>query len=406
MIREFTDEKKEELKAEIDKVNSSTWSSVTDEIGDVLLQVGKVTHILDIASNFMQVSAYHKLVLDMNDSTKKDIEKIFKEVKKVDNQYKRKFEDIAKRIETYNKKIDKLSEMIHPNFSIEPAAKIKSELSDVNKSLKKLDTAISKTYNTELEKALKTVGKKALKNVGKNLVGLVASIATLPFKMVKNIATGNVAGALSDSWGLVDDVFSVCGAGAGLLSVGISALPIKYNTAQKQTLLNYAESYSDAKGVTDVLTAQEKIDGKGGAVTGMKKVTSTLDAIDAGYSLTKGAKELLQDPSSMTVIGTKKYNHKILKKADMVERYKNDGWKKMQNLYNKYEKKAFTYGKIKDVYGYMTSAYELGSTKSGSTEGKIAEWVNENLIESDVKKYVDTGKDLWKDGENFLGVSK
>ena len=356
MVRDYSDKKREQLKKEIDNINNETWNPVTDGIGDALLWLGKIAHILDLKKNIQGVSSYQKSILDMNDMKKKDIDKIFENVKKTDGHYSGEIKKITGRVEDYNTKIERLIEMIHPeNLTLEPAAQIKKELSDINRKLKEKDENIDKSYKKELDNVSKDMKKRVLQNVVSSFVSPVVDVVSMPAKMIAHVATGNYKGIISDTWGLINDVFSVGGNLVALGALGLYSLPFKYNSSQKERLLDNMESYTGTTGLADTLEAKEKTEGKDPTINKIKNASQVIDTVDDAYGIVGDAKKILNNPLELKDNGTK---HNVLMKKDMLENYQKD-YRKWQKFYNKYEIESIKVNKVKRAYKYLESGYNI-----------------------------------------------
>ena len=88
MLRDFSDEAKQKLLQYVKDVTSTTtWDTITDFFGDIGLTVQGWFGKLDIQNYVNDVDAYHKKILDKNDTTTQQIETIFTDVQAVDTKY-------------------------------------------------------------------------------------------------------------------------------------------------------------------------------------------------------------------------------------------------------------------------------------------------------------------------------
>lgn len=71
MVRDFTEATKQSLSGEIDDINKSSWSPVTDAIGDAVSYAGKWLGVISLKDDMSNVESYQRTVLDMTDMTKK-----------------------------------------------------------------------------------------------------------------------------------------------------------------------------------------------------------------------------------------------------------------------------------------------------------------------------------------------
>ncbi len=115
MIRDFSAESKENLKSIIKQVEDEELCDFTDWLGDRWLDFEAWIGQLNIKNYADDVSKYHKKVLDKNNTTLENLEKIFEEVYSVDNKYKRKIQDSIDTCRAFNSLISELSNIILPS---------------------------------------------------------------------------------------------------------------------------------------------------------------------------------------------------------------------------------------------------------------------------------------------------
>lgn len=320
MVRDFTDATKERLLRQVDDINKKNWNWFTDALGDAVLYVGKWTKILSINDDMSNIQAYQRKVLDMNNTTQKELKKIFEDVYSIDLDYSKSFSKLDERQLLYNSKLKQLSNMIKSNFTLPNAESIKSQLSDINNKLINVDSKINKEYEAEMDYAAKEAAKEAAKSFFGGIVSTVVDVLTLPVKMVKNVATGNYGGIVSDVYSLIGDVFTIGGNGESLLYLGTYAL------TKDDYYLIEGEKTSGSKGLTDIFKAR--------GWDGLTAIGETLDDLNTGYSIVNDVKGFLNNPSSMIDDGFGfKDKLKIIEKSDMTEALQNSGWRHYQNLY-------------------------------------------------------------------------
>lgn len=339
MVRDFTQATKQRLENEIDDINKSTWSPVTDAIGDVLSYAGKWLGIISLKDDMSNVESYQRTVLDMTNTTKKELEQIFEDVYEIDREYKGNFAVITENVTAYNDRLKCLSGKINPNFSICDAATISKDIGVYNDKLRATSNKVNSIFEKEIDWAAKQAALEATKGTISGIFKTAVDIVCLPASMIKNIVTHNYIGIATDTWNLIDDVFAVGGNLVGLTIVGIGygIGALTGNTKVKNEAVKYSETYGGASGLTDVLEAEERINGESTVVSGMKKISQTIDTASAAYGLFSDCKDFLEDPKKMVAFdfGFEKYSP--IKKADMVKEYQDD-YRKWQSLYRNYVK--------------------------------------------------------------------
>lgn len=132
MIRDFSKEAKETLYSQIDRVTpTGVIESVGDFFGDLGLAFQSWVGELSINSYLDNVEAYHEKVLDKNNTTKKEIDKIFQEVASVDSSYAGNFQEIVTVMSQYREYINAMSEIILPQNLTNPLAAAHISLQEI-----------------------------------------------------------------------------------------------------------------------------------------------------------------------------------------------------------------------------------------------------------------------------------
>ena len=363
MVRDFTEATKERLSKEIDDINYSTWSPVTDAIGDMFMYAGKWIGIISLKDDMSNVESYQRHVLDMTNTTKTDLQKIFDEVYGIDKEFESTFANLNERENTYNEKLQCLYSIIQPNFSICSAQKIKSLTAAFDERLKVVDGKINNDFEKELDWAAKQAALENTKGFFGGVLKTVVDAFTLPVSVVKNVVTGNFIGIFNDTWTLVDDVFAVGGNLAGLTSLGIgyAISAITGNNEQKHLAIKYGEAYGGVSGLTEVLEADEKVNGKSTVTSKFKWVSEKVDTLSAATGLWSDAKGFLDNPASM-IDDKLGFKDKLstLKKADMLDKYQDD-YRSWQALY-RHLGKDYHYTDLKNInnaYKYLSGYWYL-----------------------------------------------
>ena len=408
MVRDFTEATKERLSKEIDEINYSTWSPVTDALGDMFMYAGKWLGIISLKDDMSNVESYQRRVLDMTDITKKDLQKIFDDAYDIDKEFKGTFGNLNERESTYNDKLQYLYGIIHPNFSICDAQTIKSQTAAYDEKLKTVDGKINSDFEKELDWAAQQAALENTKGLFGGILKTVVDVVTLPVSMVKNVVTGYFAGIFVDTWSLVDDVFAVGSNLAGLASLGIGygISAITGNNEQKHLSIKYGETYGGVSGLTEALDADEKVNGENTVTSSFKWVSEKVDALSAAAGLCSDAKGFLDNPASMF---DDKFGFKdklsTLKKADMLDKYQDD-YRTWQALYTRLGK-DYHYTDLKNLnnaYKYLKGYWELPDSGMEA----VAEHEVKTLFESTNKWFkawgdaFDFGEDL---GDILFGAA-
>lgn len=380
MVRDFTEATKERLLNEIDDINKTTWSPVTDALGDFYLRAKKFIGLLSLNEDMSNVESYQRQVLDMTNMTKKELQKIFEDVYGLDKQFNGYIQNLNKYEDVFNERLKALYGMIQPNFSICDAKTIKSMGNGYNDKLKVIAGKINKDFDKEMDWASRQAALEATKGIVGGLINGIVDVVTAPVSMIKNVVTGNWKGIFTDTWSLVDDVFSVGSNAVSLatLGLGYGLSACTNNKSMRNEAIGLAESYAGNKGLTDVLETEEKVNGKSVVLSGMKTVSKAADTASAGFGLYDGAKGFLKDPSSMIDIkGGFKTKLKTVKKADMLTKYQDD-YRHWQSLYRGIGKTNH-YVALKNVsngYKYLENLWNVSDGWESVTEGAVKTGIN------------------------------
>lgn len=295
MIRDFSEEKKERLKKQIDEINSETLCWLTDGLGDLGTRFVKWIGILDINNYMDNISAYHKKMLDMNDMTKKEIDQIFEDVYSVDSTYKDEFGEAASGLESWISKVNILRDQINPGFSIASAAGIRKSCREVNKEIEAVRKNMAETYDKELTYAEKRAAMEAAKGFVADLGTGIGNLMSMPGKMIESVLSGNPAGIASATWDLINSVFSVGQKAAAFavvgLGIGIGSLSGKSKNKVREKALEESESLNSRNGLTGEFEDLSHAGGFAGIVYGgLEKGSGTLDDINGIYTVYEDAK--------------------------------------------------------------------------------------------------------------------
>lgn len=114
MKRDFSDEALNKMLGLVDQVESEKWGDFTDWIGDRWYDFETWNGSLGISNYVNNVNAYHKKVIDKNNTSKQSIESIFTAVRNVDASYGQTFADIHTNLSKWRDYIEQLSQIVEP----------------------------------------------------------------------------------------------------------------------------------------------------------------------------------------------------------------------------------------------------------------------------------------------------
>lgn len=115
--RDFSNASKQKLLGMVDDVEKEKFCDFTDFVGDSYYKFQAWIGKLNIKNYLKDVDSYHKKVIDKNNTSKKEIEKIFANVENVDVTYQAKFSAIKSNIERYDRYIIQMGGVINPGNS-------------------------------------------------------------------------------------------------------------------------------------------------------------------------------------------------------------------------------------------------------------------------------------------------
>lgn len=399
-VRDFTDETKERLLKQIDQVSLDA-DSLGDAISDCLLYVAKLAHVLDLYSTIAGTSKYQKAVLDMNNTTRQEIEEIFENVNQIDSRYSKKIKNLIKHQELYNKKISLLSTMIQPDFQIISASEIKRELQNINSDLATVDGKIEKDYKEDLAYEEKKLAWEAVKGTANSIVNAAVDLVTAPVKMIESVATkgpyvGLTEGVISLTYDLVNDCMA-CGSNlSGLVGVGVAAVALMAgNAGLSGKALDLASPYVGVDGLTEAVEAEEKVNGESGVTKVLKYTSKTLDVVDAVDKIYSGCKDIIEDPTKI-LPDFEFGEHKTLKEADMYQEYQKN-YRKWESLYNKFEEDSINFSDGKKIYKFYLAIVE--TIENELKDDDFLAPVTENIVE---KSKLDDILSGLKDGSDII----
>lgn len=151
MLRDFSDEAKQKLLQYVKDVTSTTtWDTITDFFGDIGLTVQGWFGKLDIQNYVNDVDAYHKKILDKNDTTTQQIETIFTDVQAVDTKY---ISIVSQQISCGNniiKLINDLADTINPNGGNMDMSRMKGVLEADVEDIRNSKATVEKTIEEKM----------------------------------------------------------------------------------------------------------------------------------------------------------------------------------------------------------------------------------------------------------------
>lgn len=139
MIRDFSNSAKKKLLEYVkDATETTLWRKIGDRIGDAGLQIQYWFGALSISKYIDNLDAYHKKIIDKNNTTSQRIEEIFTNVKNIDTRYQGGLQQNVNFSESVINFINDLANTIDPNGGNMDMQKMNAALAA---SLKKIQEA-------------------------------------------------------------------------------------------------------------------------------------------------------------------------------------------------------------------------------------------------------------------------
>ena len=116
MKRDFSEAYKQKLIQMIRQNEDEKWCDFTDWVGDRLLDFSDWIGLLDLYGSISGAEAYTKAILDKNNTSIGQIERIFNDVKEADRQYGgKRIADVKNRIQEYDHFLVRMSDIVNPS---------------------------------------------------------------------------------------------------------------------------------------------------------------------------------------------------------------------------------------------------------------------------------------------------
>ena len=114
MKRDFSEESKQTLLALVKEVESGQTSNFTDWIGDGWYNFQESIELLSVRHSINNVNSYHRDIIDKNNNTIQNVNRIFNNVNQINNQYKQYFEVCNENLVRIIKAIEYITNTIVP----------------------------------------------------------------------------------------------------------------------------------------------------------------------------------------------------------------------------------------------------------------------------------------------------
>ena len=114
MYRDFSEKSKQNILNLVSQVENEKLCDFTDWVGDRWYDFESWIGTLNIKKYLNDVNSYHKKVIDKNNASQQQIEKIFSAVSSVDGTYKSNFSFVKASLQQWQTYIDQMAEIVNP----------------------------------------------------------------------------------------------------------------------------------------------------------------------------------------------------------------------------------------------------------------------------------------------------
>lgn len=329
MERDFTEQKKNELKQICEITKDNGFWDIGDHIVDlglVLMDLFSIPEIYHYLSGCKEdMLEYHTWVIEKKDIREKDIDRVFENVNAVDTKMTELFKNLVSDMSIIAQKMQVLESCVNPASGSFTSEGIKKANQNINNALEDScsDAEIA------LDKELMYAEEKALEDATKRVVSSICKLASRIVTILCFSAVGGPVGTgvalASLGWDTINSVFDI---GTGLVVGGIATagywMGRSKNNEKRRDILEEGNKYNDVNGLTSLLeTNDDQISET------VSHGTKFLDHINEAYKIIKGAigikdtvgdKGELKDPSKTL---TKMVVKGLEKTAEEIEKGKN-----------------------------------------------------------------------------------
>ena len=177
MKRDFSETSKQELLGLVAKVENEEMSDFTDWVGDRWCDFDSWMQSMGIQHCIDDVNMYHRKVIDKNNTTKQEIERIFNAVKEVDTSYAVRMSACKAQIESITNLIIQLNQIIEPTMGLFQVDNINSKLASTFYDYEQAkEILLILSQNGLSQKDIEELGEEELKDVLKRVISGIIDI--------------------------------------------------------------------------------------------------------------------------------------------------------------------------------------------------------------------------------------
>lgn len=401
VTRDFSENRKSVLTAQVRAVNQDGQWCFFDEVGDIVSWFSARFGELQIENYLNRIDEYHKKIIDQKDITQKELEEIFRDVEHTDAEYRYEFASLNEGLERYRKSLLQMANMINPANRIFTSENLKKAAALVKTDIDAGSAKIEAVFNTELVYMQDEILKNALKEFTGDILSLGIDVMKFTVQVVKKDPAGTVVSlwqTVNDTCALLGDVGALAG---GAVCVGATLFGVKGINKIKKKILEEAEEHQNIESIAEVFERAEQDD--------IAKIANGINAMADAYDLYDSAKGIMEGANKLDrVLTDGRYNKKARLEEMLLEEV---GYKSMNTPYV-YKKDAVVPAKmqkkivdtknkwsnVKQTYKYVTGALE------GMAGEKMVETTSMGGFASDVKDFLEEAGDFLTDDLGLPGV--
>lgn len=308
MYRDYTEATFDELKRQIEEINDSDFSVITDALGDLWYTFQSWIGTLKIDNYLEDVSSYHRKVLDQHNTSITDLERIFNAVHAVDENYSAKVGEINATMETYCRFLLQMTELINPTAFGFTASSVRTQMDAMSQEMTDATNRLNEIYDESLTMREEQIAKDAA-------LDLISDLLSVPihlFSFIADVAKGDWASAATDVWGVINDVFSTGGDLCALGAIGIGKCISRAqggNLSARLYTIGEASEMQEGNGLASVLKAEGVSEQQVMVVEGVDIASDVIGFANTAKGFVENADEAARLLGSETLSGSTKWGY-------------------------------------------------------------------------------------------------
>ncbi len=220
MKRRYTEDVYNELVGTINMIDSDGVGTFSDIVGDIYTHFQRWLGILDVKHYLDDINTYQAKVLDANNTTIEDLNRIFGAVETVDFTYRDKMSSWLTCAESYQKSIQTLTGMLSGSVSFSKE-KISAGSGALDKLLKETSVVSSAAASETYDATIKTEAIKAGKELIGDLLGIGKILTVDVLKFAKEPFWKWGPELANMGWSLINSVVAIGNDAGAIFALGL-----------------------------------------------------------------------------------------------------------------------------------------------------------------------------------------